>query len=119
MFRLPVKVKVPVSGLYSSDTPVKPKGPLPPFPPTISTWPFWRVVAVKLVRGVLRLPVNLNFEGVPVIDAEPITDPTAAWIVAAPSATPVATPAVETVATVASDELQAALELMFPWLPSE
>jgi hypothetical protein len=68
---------------------------------------------------VLRLPVNLNGEGAPLIVAVPLIVPRAAVIVTGPSAMPVAIPAAEIVATVMSDEVHVAFEVMLTWLPSE
>jgi hypothetical protein len=68
---------------------------------------------------VLRLPVNLKLEGPPVSVAEPLIAPRVAVIVIGPWAMPVATPVAEIVATVLSDEVHVAFEVILTWLPSE
>ena len=70
--------------------------------------------AEKRAEGVV-----LTCRAVPVSDVEPLIVPTVAWIVVVPSPTPVAVPAVEIVATLVAVELQVALAVIFPCVPSE
>src|SRR5579871_582299 len=67
----------------------------------------------------MRLPVNRNLDGVPVSVVEQFTVPTPAWMVVGPSSRTVVNPGDEMVATVVVDELQVALAVMLPLLPSE
>lgn len=60
---LPVKVKVPVAGLYSSAD-ARPLMQLEVQPPAIRTFPLFRSVAVACARAVFKLPVAV---AVPVV----------------------------------------------------
>ena len=115
VFRLPVKVNVPVAGLYSS---ALDKKPLVDWPPAISTIPLFKSVAVALSRALFRLPVDTN-PAVAVKVVEPLILFKDAPIVVLPCARLVARPAALIVATFGGDELHvSAPELNGCVLPS-
>jgi hypothetical protein len=117
VFRLPVEVKVPNVGLYSS-APAK----APPLePPAIRTAPLFNSVVVCPKRAVLRLSVKTK-PAVTVNVVEPLIVPDAAVIVVLPGATAPATPcepvALLIVAMPEADELHVAVLVRFCVLES-
>src|SRR5437870_10798491 len=74
---LPVAVKVPVDGSYSSALAQtdEPEEKPPVKPPAIKTWPFVSRVAAWNIRSLVRLPVAVNVPAdcASTIEVQPVT----------------------------------------------